>query len=85
MPFCAHISLDISNVNCIVTLITPVIIVRFIQVNKTVKSLIRYHTIMLRRENAIIKLHQMNVIEIRKQCSQAGGRKINKDIMQDQS
>lgn len=40
---------------------------------------------MLKRENAIIKFHQMDVIEIRKQRSQTGGRKINKDIMQDRS
>lgn len=50
----------------------------FIQVNKTVQSLTRYHTIMLKKEITIIKFHQVDVIEIRKQLLHTGGRKINK-------
>lgn len=46
-------------------LVTPVM-AEFIQVNKPVKSLIRYHTKMLKREITIIKFHQVDVIEIRK-------------------
>lgn len=61
-------------------LITPVIMAGFIQVNKTVKSLIGYHTITLKREITIIKLDQMDVIQIRKQLLHTGGRKINKGM-----
>lgn len=53
---------------------------RFIQGNKTVKSLVRYHTIMLKNEITMVKLHQMDVTEIRKQPLHTGGRKINKDM-----
>lgn len=53
---------------------------RFIHVNKTVKSLVRYHTVMLKKEITIIKFHQMHVTEIRKQLLHTGGRKINKDM-----
>lgn len=60
--------------------ITPVIMAGFIQVNKRVKSLIRYHSIMLKREITVIKFDQMDVIEIRKQLLHTGGRKINTDM-----
>lgn len=53
---------------------------RFIQVNKTVKSLVRYHTIMLKNEITMIKFHQIDVTEIRKQLLRTGDRKINKDV-----
>lgn len=47
-------------------LTTPVTMAAFIQVNKTAKSLIRYHPIMLEKEITIIKFHQMGMMEIRK-------------------
>lgn len=59
-------SLDISYVNGIEVLVTPVIMAEFMQVNKTVKPLTRYHSIMLNRGITIIKFDQMDVTEIRK-------------------
>lgn len=53
---------------------------RFIQVNETVKSLVRYHTIMLKNEITMIKFHQIDVTEIRKQLLRTEDRKINKDV-----
>lgn len=64
-PFYSDVRLEISYVNCIVMLVAPVM-AGFIQVNKPVKSLIRYHTKMLKKEITIIKFHQVDVIEIRK-------------------
>jgi len=62
-------------------LATPVITAGFIQVNKTVKSLIRYCTIMPKREITIIKFDQIDVmIAIRNHLLHTGGRKMNKDM-----
>lgn len=61
-------------------LITPVTMAAFIQVNKTAKSLTRYHPIMSKKEIAIIKFDQMDMMEIRKQLLRTRGGQINKDV-----